>query len=183
MTSFDNIIKEYQDIALSDKEVLQLINGKANLILYPNLHKYNTIDEILEPYGACILLFEAKPKYGHWCCIFKVNDNLIEFFNPYGGYPDDSLEYIPMRFRLVSNQYYPHLSWLMINSPYELSYNEYKFQKHGSDIKTCGRWCAVRLIFRYISLNDFYKMIKDVTKMYKITGDKLVTLLTMHVNK
>jgi hypothetical protein len=182
MNSFKNIIKQYKDIALSDKEVLKLINGKANLILYPDLYKYETIDEILEPYGACILLFEAKPNYGHWCCIFKVNDNLLEFFNPYGGYPDDSLEYIPMRFRVVSHQYYPHLSWLMINSPYELSYNEYEFQKHGKYIKSCGRWCALRLNCRYMSLDDFHSFIEKTKTILKISNDELVTLLTMYIN-
>lgn len=173
----------YEDIALSDKEVLKLIDGKANLILYPDLHKYNTIDEILEPYGACILLFEARPKYGHWCCIFKVNNKLLEFFNPYGGYPDDSLEYIPMHFRLISNQYYPYLSILMYNSPYELSYNEHKFQKHGKNIKTCGRWCAIRLVFRNLSLDEFNELIKLLTKKLNVDSDKLVTLLTMKINK
>lgn len=177
------ILKEYEDIALSDKEVLKLIDKKANLILYPDLINYNTIDEILDPYGACILLFEAKPKYGHWCCIFKINDTLLEFFNPYSGYPDDSLEYIPMHFRLISNQYYPYLSLLMLNSPYELSYNEYKFQKHNKNIKTCGRWCAIRINFRYYSLDQFKEIIDFLKKKLNINGDELVTLLTMYINK
>jgi hypothetical protein len=178
-----NILKEYENIALSDKQVLKLINGRANLILYPDLHKYDNIDEILEPYGACILLFEAKPKYGHWCCIFKINDKLLEFFNPYGGYPDDSLEYIPMHFRLISDQYYPYLSLLMYYSPYELSYNEHAFQKHGKNIKTCGRWCSIRLVFRNYSLEEFHNLIKNLEKEFGINGDEVVTLLTMYINK
>lgn len=182
MSSIKEILRQYQDIALSDKEVLKLVDGKANLILYPDLHKYSSLDEILDPYGACILLFEAQPHYGHWCCIFKVNKRLVEFFNPYGGYPDDSLEYIPMHFRMMSNQYLPQLSYLMLDSPYELSYNEHKFQQHGSDIKTCGRWCAIRLIYRFLSLEEFEKMIKEMCRKLKVTGDKLVTLLTMHIN-
>ena len=183
MQSFDSIIKQYQDIALSNHEVLKLVDGKANVILYPDLHKYDTIDEILDPYGACILLFEAQPHYGHWCCVFKIGKNLIEFFNPYGGYPDDSLKHIPSRFRKISNQDYPHLSWLLINSRYDLSYNEHRFQSHGPDIKTCGRWCAVRLLCRNMPLDEFYKMIKHYTKMFKLNGDEFVTLLTMYINK
>lgn len=178
-----NKLEEYQNIALSDSDVLKLVDGKANIILYPDLHKYNTIDDILYPYGACILLFEAKPKYGHWCCIFKVNNKLIEFFNPYGGYPDDSLKFIPMRFRKISNQYFPHLSWLMINSPYELSYNEFKFQEYGINIKTCGRWCAFRLLCRNLNLYDFTNLIKYLKNKLKISGDKVVTLLTSNINK
>lgn len=181
--SFKDIIKKYEDIALSDKEVLKLIYKRANLILYPNLHKYNNIDEILHPYGACILLFEAKPRYGHWCCIFKINDKLLEFFNPYGGYPDDSLEYISNRFRKISNQLYPHLSYLMLKSHYELSYNEYQFQEHNPDIKTCGRWCAIRLRYRYLNLDQFHNMIENMSDILRVTHDELVTLLTMYINK
>lgn len=182
MNKVKQILKHYEDVALSDSQVLKLIDGRANLILYPDLHKYNTLDDILEPYGACILLFEAKPKYGHWCCIFKVNENEVEFFNPYGGYPDDSLDFIPLHFRLVSNQLHPYLSILMMNSPYELSYNEHKFQKLNKNIKTCGRWCAIRLVLRKLSLDDFTYVIKKLKQKMKITSDELVTLLTLHIN-
>jgi|SRR5271154_2028970 len=178
-----DILKVYENIALSDREVLKLIDGKANLILYPDLIEYDNIDEILEPYGACIILFEAKPKYGHWCCLFKQNEKLLEFFNPYGGYPDDSLEYIPMHFRLISNQYYPYLSFLMYYSPYELSYNEYKFQKHGKDIKTCGRHAAMRLVFRHLSLDDYKQLLDFLCKILKMNYDEIVTLLTGYINK
>ena len=178
-----NILSKYEDIALSDKEVLKLVNGRANLILYPELHKYKTLDQILEPYGACILLYESKPKFGHWCCIFKVNDNLVEYFNPYGGPPDNSLEHISINFRLISNQYHPHLSYLMYNSNYQLSYNEYNFQKYGRDIKTCGRWVCIRLLFRDYSLHYFHKLINIMKKELNMTGDKLVTFLTMYINK
>lgn len=176
MTSYKDIINKYEDIALSNFEILELVDGKANFVLYPELINYSSIDEILEPYGACFLLFEAKPRYGHWCCLFKLDDNTIEFFNPYGGYPDDSLNLIPLHFRMVSNQYYPYLSWLMINSKYDLTYNEHKFQKRAKNTKTCGRWCATRILFRNISLKDFTKLFKNKN------GDKIVTLLTMWIN-
>lgn len=172
-----NILKYYKDISLSDKDVLELIDGKANLILYPDLIKYNSIDQILDPYGACILLFEAKPKYGHWVCLFKLDNGMIEFFNPYGGYPDDGLNFIPMHFRKISNQYYPYLSELLLKSSYELSYNEHKFQKLDKGTKTCGRWCAIRLLCRHMSLEQFTKIFKNKY------GDDLVTLLTMWINK
>ncbi len=180
--SIENILKKYEDIALSDKEVLKLVNNKANLILYPNLYKYKNIDEILNPYGACIILYESKPSYGHWCLIFKVNDYMLEFFNPYGGWPDDSLKKINLNFRMVSNQYYPLLSYLMVDSPYKLSYNEYEFQKYGPDIKTCGRWCAIRLIYRFLTLNEFHNFINYFTNLFNISGDRFVTLLTLYIN-
>lgn len=170
-------LEYYQDIALSNKEIMELVDHKAQVILYPDLYKYSTIDEILGPYEACFILFESKPNYGHWCLLFKLNHNTLEFFNPYNGYPDDSLEYIDPHFRLQSNQELPYLSILLYNSPYKLTYNEYHFQKRNKNIKTCGRWCAVRLICRNLSLKKFANIFNNKY------GDLLVTLLTMYINK
>lgn len=173
----NKILKRYVDIALSDVEVLKLVNGRANIILYPDLYKYEHIDEILEPFGSCFLLYEAKPNYGHWCCLNKLDENTIEYFDPYGKFVDDTLYNIPMNFRKISNQYYPHLTWLLYNSGYNIDYNEYPFQKHEKDIKTCGRWCAMRIICKFMKLNTFAKY------FYNKNGDKFVTLLTMYINK
>jgi hypothetical protein len=173
------ILSKYEDIALSNFDILQKINNKANIVLYPNLHKYKTIDEILGPYEACILLFEAKPKYGHWVCIFKRNNKTIEFFNPYGGYPDDSLLFINDEFRKKSNQEYPILSLLLLNSPYDLTYNEFKFQKKNQNIKTCGRHCIVRLLFRNLDLYKYHDMLEYLKKELNMSYDEIVTLLTL----
>lgn len=171
-----DIIHKYRDVALSNQEIEKLVNGKANIIVYPELSKYNNLDEIFYPYDICFILYETKLHYGHWCVIFKLNDKEIEFFDPYGGYPDTQLKFIPENFRIISNQDIPHLSYLMFFSPYELSYNQYRFQKYRKDIKTCGRWCSVRALFRRLSLEEFKDLFNDNN------GDDLVTLLTMYVN-
>jgi hypothetical protein len=172
-------IQDYENIALSDKQVLQLV--PAHLVLYPDLTKYKTIDQVLGPETACLLLFEAKPNYGHWCCLFRTGND-IEFFNPYGGYPDDSLNYIPLHFREVSNQLVPYLSMLLIESPYNLSYNEHRFQKRSADIKTCGRHCAVRLAFRDLSLAAYSKLISTVGRKLHLDPDGVVTVLTAQLS-
>lgn len=171
------LLKVYEDIALSDDQLLNLIDGKAHLVLYPDLVNYSNIDEVLGENEACVLLFEAKPNYGHWTCLHK-RDGDIEFFNPYGGYPDDSLEYIPMHFREVSNQLEPYLSMLMYDSPYKLSFNEHKFQHKGSDIKTCGRHCAMRLIYRNLDLAEYTQLMKDLTRNSGLTTDEVVSYVT-----
>lgn len=165
------------DIALSDKQVLELVNGKANIILYPDLHKYHSIDDLLFPYGACFILFESQPNFGHWCALIKLDNQNIEFFNPYGGYPDDGLEYIPPKFRIETNQDYPYLSYLMINSNYNLSYNEHRFQKHNKNIRTCGRWSAMRILLKNYSLDEFTNIFLNKN------SDRLVTDLTSWINE
>ena len=98
---------------------------------------------------------------------------MVEFFDPYGKFIDDQLEYIPVNFRKISNQDYPHLTALLYNSKYNLSYNQYPFQKLKDNIKTCGRWTALRIMFRDMPLDDFAKLFNNSD------SDNLATLLTL----
>jgi hypothetical protein len=156
-----NIIDYYKNVALSDKQVLELVEGNANIVLYPELHRYSSLNQILDPYGACFLLYEAEPRSGHWCCLVRTHDELgplIEFMDPYGKFPDSQRHYIPENFRKISNQDCPHLTYLMLESPEEMSYNQYPFQKHGDQIRSCGRWCALRIMFKDLSLQQFKEL-------------------------
>jgi hypothetical protein len=182
------LINHYKNVALSDKDVLQLVDGKANIILYPELYKVKEIDQILDPYGACFLLYESRPHNGHWCSLLKTNDKqgeVLEFFDPYGagtlpnmidryaGFPDSELKYIPTEFRSESNQDIPYLGHLLLNSDYYLSFNQYPFQKFGEHIKSCGRWCALRIIFKNLTLDQFKELFLNNH------SDDLVTFLTI----
>lgn len=172
-------IKYYEDVALSNKDVFDLLDGKVSIVLYPDLHKYHNIDEVLGPYSACVLLFEAKPKYGHWVCLFKQTPNEVCFFNPYGGYPDDSLHYIDDKFRKESNQDKPILSKLLIESPYQLSYNEFQFQQRKKDIKTCGRHCVTRISCRDKDIYQYKDLLDDLCNRLGTDYDGVVTYLTI----
>ena len=111
-----HILDRYKEISLSNYDIFDLLNKKIRILTYPELIKYKNINDVLYPNGCFILLYMAKPNYGHWCCVIKHHDN-IEFFNPYGdGLPDDELSNIPAHFRKISNQSYPHLTWLLYNS-------------------------------------------------------------------
>jgi len=172
------VLKRYEDIALSDKDILKLLEHRAVIHLYPQLHYFSTIDQLLGHFGACILLFEAQKNYGHWCCVWKLNPSTVSFFNPYGGYPDDSLEYINDSYRKRSYQDNPLLSELLLASPYELTYNDVAYQKHSKNIRTCGRHCVVRLWNRNMTDEEYDDYIKHNCQLYKVNPDELVTLLT-----
>ena len=174
-------LKHYEDIALSDKDVTDLLDNQVKIELYPNLIKYSNLDQLLGKYQACILLFEAKPKYGHWVLIFKLDNKSIEFFNPYGGYPDDSLLYIDRQFRQESNQLFPKLSQLLLDSPYELNYNEFPFQQKKADIKTCGRHCVVRLANREYEIYEYKKILDKFSKKNNLNYDQIVTYITSKI--
>lgn len=175
-----SIINKYKSVALSNFDLLELVKNKANVVLYPDLWKYKTIDELLDPYGACFLLFESKPKYGHWCALLKYDDGeTVEFFDSYSGYPDNVLKFIPKEFKKKSKQDYPFLTKLLYESPYEIEFNDKKFQKNGKNIATCGRHAAVRILFRHLNIDQYDHFIKSLCKVLECDSDDAVTVLTM----
>lgn len=167
------------NIALSNHDILNLLNNNCRIILYPDIHNYNSIDQILDPYDCCIILYESMPKYGHWCALIKTDENNIEYFNPYGGFPDNSLDYISNEFRKQSNQFYPYLSNLMYKSDYNINFNEFPFQQKKNDIKTCGRHCVVRVFCKSINIYQYKDILDKLCKKFKLNNyDEFVTLIT-----
>lgn len=152
---------------------MKLINNKANLVTYPELVKYNSIDDALGPYKACIILYLTSKNYGHWCCLFR-KGNVIYFFDSYGIFIDDELKFTDENFRKANNQYYPHLTYLLHKSPYKIDYNNHKLQSENGNITTCGRFVGCRLILRNLNNDQFASLFKN----NKYTPDELVTLLT-----
>lgn len=175
-----NSIKYYESIGLSDQDLMKLVNGKGKVVLYRDLVKYRTLDELLFPYDVVFLLYETEPKWGHWNVIFRrgKNNEIVECFDPYGtkGHLDDQLYLIKQPFRKQSNQEFPQLTYLLYNSPYDIDYNEYDFQRHAKDNNTCGRWCFVRWLFKDLTLEEFCEFFKNKY------GDELVTYLSAWVN-
>ena len=174
----ENTIKSLIGKSLGNDEILKLIGNKANLISYVDVHKYKNLDQLLGTFGACVILYEMKRNYGHWCCIFKLDDNTIEFFDPYALMPDYELEFIDDEYKDKSKQNYPYLTRLMVLSPYILTYNHFPFQEYKKGINTCGRWISLRLMLRHLPLDEFIKLFD---KKKKHSKDFYATLLTYFV--
>jgi hypothetical protein len=174
-------LERLKDIALSNHDITKLLQGKVNIILYPDIHKYTSIDQLLDNHDACIILYESKPNYGHWTALTRHGDK-IEFFNSYGGdktgLPDASLGLINPKFREKSNQVIPHLKMLMFKSPYELNYNEFQFQKKDYNVKTCGRHCVVRCFYKNMNIYEYKDYLDNLCNHFDTDYDGIVTIMT-----
>ena len=172
----------HKNHALTDDEVVALAKGKARVVTYDQLHRYKSIDELLEPHDAVFILYQRRKNYGHWVALFKRRDKHnnveIEYYEPYGGMIDDPLMWTSKSKRKELNMDYPHLTKLLLEAPrnYNIIYNQYPFQKKGSGINTCGRHCALRLQHRDLSLNEYVKLFGNVKSP---ETDDLVTAATM----
>ena len=54
-------------------------------------------------------------------------------------------------------------------SGYKVISNTTKYQKNSKHINTCGRWCCVRLKFRYLNEEQFKKLWKNIPNDEEIT--------------
>lgn len=174
----DQIIKQLNNYALTGRQVLEIIDNKANILTYPQLMKYDNIDDALGPHGALILMYMTTDNYGHWTCVFRRDDNTLEFFDSLGGKPDDQIMKIPEYYRNVSGQDMPHLTALLYNSGDNIIYNEFKLQEESEDVNTCGRFVALRLFYRHLTQEQFAKL---MTMFEDYNPDDVVSLLTFNV--
>lgn len=162
--------------SLSDADIKNFFNKKINLVSYPDIKNYKTIDNLLGLYGKCIILYLTSSHYGHWTCIFKYN-NEIHFFDSYGIQPDMELKFIDNNERIQLKQKIPYLSNLIIKSGYQVNYNQYKFQKEDMRITSCGSWCCLRLTFYDLSDDEFNKFIKKLKINDKVVSDLIEGLI------
>jgi hypothetical protein len=169
-------IKKLIKVPLSNNDILNIV-GDCLILTYDQLTEYDNIDDILKINGICILLYQTRKGYGHWCAVIK-RHNLIEFFDPIGIKPDDELLKVPRNMRQILGQSQPHLSYLLLSSPYDIEYNNYKFQKNKKDVNTCGRHCAMRCLFKEYDIDEYHEMIKNIKGL---TPDELVTILSHNI--
>ena len=151
------------NVALSGKQMLDLMDDKCNLVQYREVEKYNSLDALLGDYHKCILLYHTSSNFGHWVCLYRVGKT-VYFFDSYGVMVDDQLKFLPKDLREDLNSNHRYLTDLLYKSNYMVEYNEYQFQKKSPLINSCGRWCVNRLRYPEISIDEYHKLFKDASK-------------------
>lgn len=145
---------------LKGSDMVKLL-PEALVLTYDELHKYKDIDELFPKVPYFVLLYQHSLNSGHWVGVFKVNNNVLYFFDSYGLKPDTAQlpKSLAIRNKLYSNKDY--LTELIFNSGYtELKYNTYRFQD--GNTYTCGYYVVVRLRNRDLSGGGFYKVLKKL---------------------
>lgn len=166
-------MKSLLEYSLSGEDIGNLLNKQCNIVPYNEIKNFNNIFDLMGPYRKCAILYLTSANYGHWTCIYEHN-NTIYFFDSYGCIPDGQFKFIPNKLNKELGQDFSYLVNLMYNSKLPVEYNEYKLQKFKKGINTCGRWCAVRMQYPEVSINDFNKIFKNKS----LSPDELVCLLT-----
>lgn len=172
----DELRSSPQKRAISDREIYQKLQGRTNILMYNQLKDINQIEQIFKD-NSCVILYEQKPKSGHWVCLLK-HGSTIEFFDSYGLFPDDEKHHIDPSFLLSSNQQTNHLVKLLLDAQkrgYRIEYNNYHFQNKNAS--TCGRHVIARILMKNYNIEQYNKFIKSFKKE-GLSPDDVVTIIT-----
>ena len=170
-------VKELIESPMSDGDLRKVLGNDAKIITYSDLSTLKSLERLLpNATDSCVLLYETKPGVGHWTALMKYND-MYEFFDPYGLYPDDELEWIPKARRKLLNQNEPYLSQLLKRSGKQWIYNKRRYQKMSDTVNTCGDHCVhriYRLTHNDMDLKDYSEYMDHVKDEYKVGYDVIV---------
>ena len=69
-------LEDIEKTSLSDIDIYNKLKGKTNVLLYRELRDITQIEQILKD-NSVVILYENKPKRGHWICIIRYLKNNI----------------------------------------------------------------------------------------------------------
>lgn len=176
MSGIDTRILKAEDYDLSDNDILRITDNQTKIFLYSDLEQFDNIDDLLNPYGCCVILYQLEQNVGHWVCLIKHKNDTLEFFDPYGLSIDEELKYSEFNLRRHEGEITPHLTALIDKSNWRLISNDFKLQKFKEHVNTCGRWVALRIRFKDVSLEKFIDLFTN-NKCYD--GDFWVSAMTL----
>lgn len=154
-----NTIRQMTYVPTSDDYILSKI--KTRIVVYKDLRKYASIDDIFINNSFIILYENTAGDIGHWVCVVR-RDGTLSYFDSYGKMPDPP-EYL--------RGTYPYLSKLLLESKYKLEYSEHNYQKKG--VSTCGHHVIVRILFKNKPLANYQKFMDQFKN-----DDEVVTAIS-----
>jgi len=170
-------IKKLMSVALSGDQITKA-TGVTRVVTLSDFKRFTKLSDLLGPQRACVLLYETADNYGHWCCLFEVNENLVEFFDPYGMMIDHELKYIPDKFLKSKSLNHTYITKLLYDSKYgNIEWNNHPLQSKQNGVNTCGRHVIVRLNNRKLKLDEY---IEKISKS-GYDPDTYVTIVTKNI--
>ena len=158
-------MEEIKEYSLTNDDINRVLDPPTTIWTYPQFSSMDSIEDCFDSLGRCVFLYlTTSPTSGHWVCMFKRNNNTIEYFDSYGEKPEQPKTWISREQNEQLGQSEPVLMKLLKESRNRIYYNTFPYQKNKEDTNTCGRWCLARLICKDFSNQQFFNLVKGSGK-------------------
>ena len=161
------------DVPLSNNQIIKELGPPSeDILLYKDLHKYDSIEQLFYQDNLRIILIESSPGYGHWVSLIKSGDDTFTYFNSYGFAPDYEMRFLKPFYRNLLGEDPAEIHRLAKGK--KLIWNKMKLQ--GKKSSTCGRWNI--LFYEMYKMGYSLKKFQSFLKKNKTTTyDDLVLKL------
>jgi hypothetical protein len=169
-------LEQIEETPMGDDDIRTYFPA-ARIMVYNKLNKIDSIHQYLPNNKSYLfMLIEDSPNKGHWVCMNKLN-NVIEFFDSYGGAPDSQLKWMGQENNQMLGQGHKKLTELLKSSGCKVTYNPVPYQEENQDIKTCGRHCCLRIkqMLKGHDLDKYNKFMDDNKKSSGMNYDEIVS--------
>lgn len=174
-----NNLDDVKEQSMSDSLIKKYLPN-CRIIKYSQFKSIKNINQLLpNNKDHIIILFETSYNSGHWCCLLKFND-CYEYFDSYGKYVSQPLEWNKPEINIALGQDKPYLNYLLDNSKLDTYYNDIDYQQLKNDINTCGRHVCFRILCmlkKNYNLKQYYKFMNSLKNKSDETYDSIVSYM------
>jgi hypothetical protein len=169
---------------LTDEQLAKMTDYQIPIMLYSDLIENGVINSLMQSPCKCVIfLVRQEETSGHWCLCFmkeKGSEIGVHVYDPYGNPPDSKnwKKYVKNDILESLHQEQPYLLKELYNSGYNIYFNEFKHQKKGDNIQTCGKHCILRSCFLDLDTDEYNELLKRKCESMGVTPDELVCIMT-----
>lgn len=174
---------------LTDADLRKVLGQGINIISYPDLAKYASLQECFGRNSIFIIFFETDSQtVGHWTMmLLNRKQRAMEFWDPYGLGIDCDKKYIGVPMLKKLKEYSPILTDMCADAGqngFTVTANTVDYQSWASGVADCGRHVAVRGKKAQLSEQQYYNFLKQyMTSRRLATFDDAVTDITYKLLK
>lgn len=164
------------------RKLSSLGKASARVLLYSDLHKYKSLEQLLGDEGA-IILVRQTPTFGHWVAVTPGPlKGMISYFDSYGYGIDDLLNEVEPEVAVEVGQTQPLLSNLINDAVHrgtikDIDVNKLELQHPSSSVAVCGGYAVLRILWNKLTNAEFSDLLSDPAGSGSIY-DRNVALLT-----
>lgn len=166
-----DLIEQLEKVSLSNNDIENiLLDDRVKVIDYNLFDPIDNLDEIYEngKKQAIIFLLRGTSEVGHWVVLIADYDNhILRYFGSYGLSLEEVLNIATSNSKklIMLIQQKTFAGWIYDE-------NRTQLQAFNKDTTTCGMWCILRTAFRYLSNQEFVKLIKTYSDRHKFKYDE-----------
>ena len=142
-----------------------------NVVEYQDVINARDIDDVFKGQDAVILFYpnfqSGGSVAGHYVSLLRhPESHTILFYDPYGLKPDTQKRFAGKQKDELYDERENTLIRHLLNSGWNVDYNEHVHQSKAQGVATCGRHSLNRILYKDLTNDQYNQLIRHATKKY-----------------